>query len=62
MSRAEIDAIANTGKRTIVKLENKIPVHVIYLTAWVNKDGSIHYRRDVYGRDTILAKALLVDG
>lgn len=61
MSRSEIDAIANTGKRKIVKLKNKIPVHVIYLTAWVNKDGAVHYRRDVYGRDTILAKALLVD-
>jgi murein L,D-transpeptidase YcbB/YkuD len=60
VSRAEIDSISSAGRRKIVKLENPLPVHVVYLTAWVNKDGSIHYRRDVYGRDEILAKALAV--
>jgi murein L,D-transpeptidase YcbB/YkuD len=25
----------------------------------VNKDGSVNFRRDVYGRDAILAAALL---
>ncbi|MCP4318209.1 MAG: L,D-transpeptidase family protein [Hyphomicrobiales bacterium] len=60
MSRAEIDAIVNSGKRRIVKLENPLPVHLVYLTAWVNKDGSVHYRRDVYGRDGILDKALAI--
>jgi murein L,D-transpeptidase YcbB/YkuD len=29
------------------------------LTAWVNKDGTVHFRNDVYGRDAILADALL---
>lgn len=57
-SRSEIDRIASSGKRKVVRLERKIPVHITYLTAWVNKDGSAHYRQDVYGRDKILAKAL----
>jgi L,D-transpeptidase YcbB len=43
----------------IVTLERPLPVHIAYLTAWVNKDGSIHFRNDVYGRDGILADALL---
>ena len=60
MSRPEIDSIVNSGKRRIVKLENPLPVHIVYLTAWVNKDGSVHYRRDVYGRDEILNKALAI--
>jgi murein L,D-transpeptidase YcbB/YkuD len=34
-------------------------VHIAYLTTWVNKDGSVHFRSDVYDRDTALAKALL---
>jgi len=58
ISRAEIDGIVAGGQRKIVRLETPIPVHVVYLTAWVNKDGSVHYRRDVYGRDEILAHAL----
>ncbi|MBL4727627.1 MAG: hypothetical protein JKY83_13380, partial [Rhizobiaceae bacterium] len=41
-----------------IRLKEKIPVHVVYLTAWVNKDGSVNFRKDVYGRDKILAKAL----
>jgi L,D-transpeptidase YcbB len=57
-SRAKIDAVVNSGKRTVVALKQKIPVHIVYLTSWVNKDGSVHFRKDVYGRDAILAKAL----
>ena len=61
VTRAEIDSITASGKRKVIKLDAPIPVHVVYLTAWVNKDGSIHYRRDVYGRDEILAEALVAD-
>jgi murein L,D-transpeptidase YcbB/YkuD len=42
----------------VIKLKTPVPVHLTYLTAWVNKDGSVNFRRDVYGRDTVLAKAI----
>jgi len=58
VSRNSINQIVRAGKKKIVKLKRKIPVHVAYLTAWVNKDGSVHYRKDVYGRDKILKDAL----
>ncbi|MCP5083079.1 MAG: L,D-transpeptidase family protein [Alphaproteobacteria bacterium] len=51
------NAIAARKKR-IVNLKDPIPVHITYLTAWVNKDGSTHFREDVYGRDKRLAAAL----
>lgn len=51
-----------SGKRRIVKLKQKIPVYVTYITAWVNKDGSTNFRRDVYGRDDTLAEHLLTGG
>ena len=35
-----------------------VPVDLTYLTAWVNKDGSVHFRDDIYGRDERLKKAL----
>jgi murein L,D-transpeptidase YcbB/YkuD len=54
-----IDAAIATGERTIVTLAEPLPVHIAYLTAWVNKDGTVHFRNDVYGRDAILADALL---
>ena len=57
-SRAKIDQVIASGKRTVVTLKKKIPVYVVYLTAFVNKDGSTWFREDVYGRDKILSAAL----
>jgi murein L,D-transpeptidase YcbB/YkuD len=52
------DTIAS-DKRRIVKLKQPLPVHISYLTAWVNKDNSVHFRGDIYQRDTQLAGTLL---
>jgi murein L,D-transpeptidase YcbB/YkuD len=54
-----IEAAIASGERQIVRLSAPVPVHIAYLTAWVNKDGSVHFRRDVYGRDRLLEAALL---
>ncbi|SDU16977.1 murein L,D-transpeptidase [Stappia sp. ES.058] len=51
-------SVRSTGKRRVIKLKDPIPVHLTYLTAWVNKDGSTHFRRDIYGRDKVLKKAI----
>jgi murein L,D-transpeptidase YcbB/YkuD len=50
-----------TGQKKVVNLDKKIPVHITYLTAWVNKDGTVHFRNDVYARDPQLAAALFAD-
>ncbi len=34
-----------------VKLTRPIPVHFSYITAWVEDDGRIAFRPDIYGRD-----------
>ncbi len=57
-TKAKINAQIATNQRRIVRLKRHIPVHVTYLTAWVNKDGSVHFRDDVYGRDKRLAAVL----
>jgi len=54
----KIDNVVKSGRKTVVNLETPIPVHVTYLTAWVNKDGTVHFRNDVYGRDKRLAEGL----
>src|SRR5512138_398267 len=56
--RARIEAAVASGERTIVTLAEPLPVHITYLTSWVNKDGSVHFRNDVYDRDASLARAL----
>ncbi|MEX2008955.1 MAG: L,D-transpeptidase family protein [Dongiaceae bacterium] len=57
-TKGRIEAAIATGKRQIISLPRPLPVHLTYLTAWVNKDGSVNFRDDIYGRDAILARAL----
>jgi murein L,D-transpeptidase YcbB/YkuD len=42
----------------IVRLPEPIPVNVLYWTAWVDEDGSVQFRKDIYGRDRPLEEAL----
>lgn len=48
----------NTGAETVVRLEEHVPVHLVYFTAWPTAKGRIEYRRDVYGRDGRIFDAL----
>lgn len=38
-------------ERKAVRLDTPVPVHLLYFTAWVDGEGVIHFRDDVYGRD-----------
>lgn len=38
-------------KKEYLKLENKVPVDVVYLTAYVDDDGVLNFRDDIYGYD-----------
>jgi murein L,D-transpeptidase YcbB/YkuD len=49
--------IAEWVERT-VQLSKPIPIHVLYWTVWVDEDGTIQFRNDIYGRDKPLRKAL----
>lgn len=42
----------------IVNLPRSIPVHLLYWTAWVEEDGAVRFRKDIYGRDKRLDEAL----
>ncbi|WP_376873128.1 murein L,D-transpeptidase [Albirhodobacter sp. R86504] len=48
----------NSGRETTVKLEQKVPVHIVYFTAYPSVSGRMEYRRDIYGRDAMLWAAL----
>jgi murein L,D-transpeptidase YcbB/YkuD len=41
-----------------VKLPQPIWVYILYWTAWVEEDGTLQFRNDVYGRDKLIAGAL----
>jgi murein L,D-transpeptidase YcbB/YkuD len=55
--KKRIDQTFASGKTTRVPLPNRIPVHLVYATAFEGVNG-IEFRPDVYGRDRKLYSAL----
>ncbi|MGR3662154.1 MAG: L,D-transpeptidase family protein [Paracoccaceae bacterium] len=47
-----------TGLENVIPLEKPIPVHIVYRTAFTTAKGQMNFRRDVYGRDAKIFKAL----
>jgi hypothetical protein len=41
-----------------VGLKRPIPVHIVYRTAWVDAQGRLQFRKDVYQRDPELRAEL----
>jgi murein L,D-transpeptidase YcbB/YkuD len=50
-------AINKRVERT-VWLTEPVPIHIAYLTAWVDDYGSIQFRNDIYGLDQVLKEAM----
>lgn len=46
------------GKMTDIAAENRIPVYLLYLTIWINEDGSLTYGPDSYDWDKIMISTL----
>lgn len=55
-NRERIDKAANGGHEMFVKLPEKIPIHLVYITAWADGSGTTNFRRDVYNFDKKLTK------
>ncbi|MCC7319778.1 MAG: L,D-transpeptidase family protein [Rubellimicrobium sp.] len=51
-----------SGAETRVNLEVPVPVHLDYRTAFTDADGTLEFRRDVYGRDALVWEALRAAG
>jgi len=59
-SIARIRSLYGDQERTI-NLKQPIPVHVTYQTAFVDKQGQLNFRHDVYGLDTATLKLMRND-
>lgn len=57
-SRARIEGLIDGQVPQTVLLPRPVPVHLQYWTAWVDGEGRIQYRNDIYERDARLLKEL----
>ena len=48
------------GRETTVRLKEKRPVRIGYFTAWVDGEGRLNFRDDVYGHDVRLGRELFL--
>lgn len=57
-SDKKIDDLVNRKKEKYVKLNIKVPVFIVYFTAFVDRNGKLNFREDIYHNDQKM-KALL---
>jgi len=57
-SAEKINEAMNSGEEKYVKVKNPIPVVITYYTAWVDENGRLNFREDIYGHDSNLAKKM----
>ena len=56
----KIEDAMNAGKEKFVKVKNPIPVVITYYTAWVDDNGRLNFREDIYGHDSDLASKMFL--
>ena len=44
------------GKEKYVSVKPRVPVFIVYFTSWVDKDGRLNFRPDIYDKDEKLAQ------
>ena len=47
----KINAAMNSGDQQFVKLKDPVPVFITYYTAWVDENGVLNFREDIYQHD-----------
>ena len=56
-----IKTASTSGKQRVVNLPQEVPVYLLYWTAWVDSEGLLHFRDDIYQRDKPMMRALYQD-
>lgn len=57
-NREKIVAAMNQTSERMVQLKQQVPVFIIYYTAWVDDDGLLNFRDDVYQHDSKVIKRM----
>lgn len=54
--RSALRRNSSFGKTTEIVLERKLPLYIDYYTSWVDEDGYLNIREDVYRKDKVLTE------
>lgn len=54
----KIDSIQTTNTEYKIQVKPALPVYITYFTAWVNSNGELNFRNDLYNLDEKLSKEI----
>lgn len=57
-TRERLDTVLASRVTETVHLKMPMPIHLEYWTSWVDRDGTLNFRNDIYARNADLWKAL----
>ena len=57
----KITKAMNAGKEQFYNIKESIPVFIGYFTAWVDREGKLNFRDDVYGHDKKMKERLFAN-
>ncbi len=60
-TRERVREVLASGQETEAPVRDRLPVHIMYWTVWIDGAGLPHFRNDIYDRDEPLAMALIDD-
>lgn len=52
------DLVSNGPNRNAIKIESRIPMHLVYFTVWVDDDGRLKSFSDIYGHEKRVRQGL----
>jgi len=58
----KIEEAMNSGNEKYVKLKDPVPVIITYYTAWVDDNGQLNFRDDIYSHDETLGSKMFNGG
>ncbi len=57
----KIEEAMDAGKEKFVRVKDPIPVLITYYTAWVDDNGQLNFREDIYNHDETLAAKMFAN-
>lgn len=54
----KVDEILRTEKSISINISPTIPIYIVYFTAWVDSNGQLNFRNDIYDLDNKLSKEI----
>lgn len=59
LTPSKVDTILKDANEKSLGLNKKIPIHIVYLTSWVDEHGQLQFREDIYNYDSIQKNLML---